>query len=58
MELAVTEGQQALLRARLIVMGSRGRSGLPSLLLGSKALKVAQLAPVPVTIVKGQREDD
>lgn len=54
----MTEGQQALLRARLIVMGSRGRSGLPSLLLGSKALKVAQLAPVPVTIVKGQREDD
>ena len=38
--------------ARLIVMGSQGRTGLPHLLLGSKALKVAQLAPIPVTIVK------
>ncbi len=37
---------------RQIVMGSRGRTGLPALLLGSKALKVAQLAPMPVTIVK------
>ena len=38
--------------AQLIVMGSRGRTGLPHLLLGSKAEKVAQLSPVPVTIVK------
>ncbi len=38
--------------ARQIVIGSRGRTGLPNLLLGSKALKVAQLAPIPVTIVK------
>ncbi|MCP3978526.1 MAG: universal stress protein [bacterium] len=40
--------------ARQIVVGSRGRSGLPALLIGSKALKVAQLAPMPVTIVKGR----
>lgn len=40
--------------ARLIVMGSQGRTGLPHLLIGSKALKVAQLSPVPVTIVKSQ----
>jgi nucleotide-binding universal stress UspA family protein len=38
--------------ARLIVVGSQGRTGLPHLLLGSKALKVAQLSPIPVTIVK------
>jgi len=39
--------------ARQIVVGSRGRAGLPALLIGSKALKVAQLATMPVTIVKG-----
>lgn len=38
--------------ARHIVMGSRGRTGLPHLLLGSKAERVVQLSPVPVTIVK------
>ena len=40
--------------ARMIVMGSRGRTGLPHLLLGSKAERVVQLAPVPVTIVKAK----
>lgn len=38
--------------ARLVVMGSRGRTGLPHLLLGSNAERVVQLSPVPVTIVK------
>ncbi len=38
--------------ARMIVMGSQGRTGLPRLLLGSKAERVVQLAPMPVTIVK------
>ncbi|NNL65450.1 MAG: universal stress protein [Myxococcales bacterium] len=38
--------------AELIVMGSHGRTGLSHLMLGSKALSVAQLSPVPVTIVK------
>ena len=40
------------IHASLIVMGSQGRTGLPHLLLGSKAERVAQLAPMPVTIVK------
>lgn len=39
-------------RACLIVMGSQGRTGLPRLFLGSKAERVVQLAPMPVTIVK------
>lgn len=39
-------------QAQIIVMGSQGRTGLSHLLLGSKAAKVAQLAPLPVTIVK------
>ena len=35
-----------------IVIGSRGRTGLPHLLLGSKAERVVQMSPVPVTTVK------
>ena len=38
--------------AQQIVVGSQGRTGLARLLLGSKAQRVAQLSPVPVTIVK------
>lgn len=40
------------LEASMIVVGSQGRTGLPHLLLGSKAARVAQLSPVPVTIIK------
>ncbi len=41
--------------ARQIIIGSLGRTGLPHLLLGSKAQRVAQLARVPVTIVKMEK---
>jgi len=43
---------------RLIVMGSRGRTGLPHLLMGSKAERVVQLSSIPVTIVKAKTNDD
>ncbi len=42
--------------AGLIVMGSRGRTGLPHLLLGSKAERVVQMAPMPVAIIKADKE--
>ena len=38
--------------ARMIVMGSRGQTGIKHLLMGSKAEQVAQLASIPVMIVK------
>lgn len=38
--------------ARLVVMGSRGLTGLPHLLVGSVAEKVARFCEVPVVIVK------
>ena len=40
------------LRPTMLVMGSRGRTGLDHILLGSKAERCVQLCPVPVTIVK------
>lgn len=42
--------------ARMIVMGSKGTTGLKHLLLGSVAEQVLRLAGVPVTIVKGQTQ--
>lgn len=38
--------------AGMIVMGSKGETGLKHLLVGSIAEQVVSLAPVPVTIVK------
>lgn len=40
--------------ARMIVMGSQGRTGLSHVLLGSKAEQVVRLSPIPVTIVKAK----
>jgi len=41
-----------LLNARLIVVGSRGMTGLNHMLLGSVAERVVELAGVPVVVVK------
>ena len=38
--------------ASMIVMGSRGRTGLDRLMLGSKAEQVVRLSPIPVMTVK------
>ena len=38
--------------APLVVVGSRGRTGLSHILLGSVAERVVQLAPMPVVVVK------
>ncbi|HEC16460.1 MAG TPA: universal stress protein [Sedimenticola sp.] len=42
----------------MVVMGSRGRTGLSHLLLGSKAEQVVRLCPAPVTIVKMPNRDE
>jgi len=44
------------IKARMIVMGSKGRTGLKHIMLGSKAEQVVNLAPMPVTIVKAKIE--
>ena len=42
----------AKINARMIIMGSQGRTGLARAMLGSKAEQVVRLAPIPVMIVK------
>jgi universal stress protein A len=42
--------------ADLIVVGSRGRTGLPHVMLGSVAERVVQIARTPVTVVKAGPE--
>ncbi len=39
-------------KAYMIIIGSHGRTGLSHLLVGSKAERVVQLSPIPVTVVK------
>jgi nucleotide-binding universal stress UspA family protein len=43
--------------ARLVVVGSRGRTGLQSILLGSVAERIVQICPVPVVVVKNKAPD-
>lgn len=43
--------------ARMVVMGSLGRTGLKHVLIGSKAEQVVRLCPVPVTIVKHRKSE-
>ena len=40
------------LGASMIVVGSRGRTGLPHILLGSVAERIVQTAAMPVVVVK------
>lgn len=42
--------------ARMLVMGSQGRTGLSHVLLGSKAEQVVHLARIPVMIIKDRRK--
>jgi nucleotide-binding universal stress UspA family protein len=46
------------INARMIVMGSQGRTGLAHAMLGSKAEQVVRLAPLPVMIVKDKKEQE
>ncbi len=43
-------------QASMILIGSHGRTGLSHLLIGSKAERVVQLSPIPVTVVKGSTQ--
>jgi len=47
----ITEAAEEI-GAGLVVVGSRGRTGLPHIMLGSVAQRVAQTAAAPVTVVK------
>ena len=48
----VIEDEAAAQKADMIVIGTRGRSGLKHLLLGSIAERVVQKAPCPVLTVR------
>ena len=39
---------------RTVVMGSKGRTGLVHLMLGSKTEQIVRLCPVPITVVKNK----
>jgi len=43
-------------KAGMIIIGSQGRTGLSSLLIGSKAGQVVQLSNIPVTVVKTSKK--
>lgn len=43
-----------ILKAGLIVIGNRGLTGLPHLLLGSVAERVVELATIPVVVIKAE----
>ena len=45
-------------RPDLVVMGTRGRRGLPRMVLGSVAEKIVRLSPVPVLTVRARGDDD
>jgi nucleotide-binding universal stress UspA family protein len=43
-------------KAKMIFVGSHGRTGLSKMLVGSKAERVVQLSPIPVVVVKTSRK--
>jgi nucleotide-binding universal stress UspA family protein len=43
-------------QAYMIIVGSHGRTGLSHFLVGSKAERVVQLSPIPVTVVKSSKK--
>ena len=47
-----------LLKASLIALGSRGLTGMPHRLLGATAERVAELATIPVVLVKSETHGD
>ena len=44
--------------AEMIVVGSRGMTGLPHLMLGSVAERVVELSAIPVVVVKARTRDN
>jgi nucleotide-binding universal stress UspA family protein len=46
----------AELKPLMVVMGSQGRTGIDSIMIGSKAAQIVQLCPFPVTIVKHREQ--
>jgi nucleotide-binding universal stress UspA family protein len=46
------------IHARMIIMGSQGRTGLARAMLGSKAEQVVRLASIPVMIVKEDKNTE
>jgi nucleotide-binding universal stress UspA family protein len=45
------------IQARMIIMGSQGRTGLAHAMLGSKSEQVVRLSSVPVLIVKYKKPE-
>jgi len=39
-------------RVSMIIVGSHGRTGLSNVLLGSKAERLVRLSPIPVIVIK------
>ncbi len=45
------------INARMIVMGSQGRTGIPRLMLGAKTEQVLRLSPISVLVVKSAKDE-
>ncbi|MBT7371927.1 MAG: universal stress protein [Gammaproteobacteria bacterium] len=47
----------SLVDPEMLVIGSKGRTGIQQLLLGSKAAQLVQMCPVSITIVKSKTKE-